>query len=137
MIHFLVEVFEWQMAGAVALQRLLASIVLEEIQSMGHLKGLKSKRSGDDVYVGAGKLSISVAAKTQMGVAIHLAVNVTNRGTPVQTACLKDLDISAEAFAKKVLKRFQSEYASLIDATFKVRPVHTWIPKITKPRKSR
>lgn len=135
MLHFLVEVFDWSMTGAVALQRLLAASVGEELQGhLGSKKGASSTlqitRRGDDLYWGAGKLSISVAAKSPLGAVIHFAINISNKGTPVKTAALCDLNIESEsqvlAFAKNVLKKFQSEYASLIDATYKVKPVGTW-----------
>lgn len=137
MLHFLLEVFDWSMTGAVALQRLLAAIVFEEVMTMAKNPQFRIKREGDDIFVGKGKLSISVAAKSPLGCVIHFAVNVSNKGTPVETACLKDLGISAELFGKKVLKRIQSEYASLIDATYKVRPVTTWEYKTARSSKRR
>jgi hypothetical protein len=48
-------------------------------------------------------------------------VNITNEGTPVRTASLDDIDFSPEDFARKAMKKFSDEVASIDSATTKVR----------------
>jgi uncharacterized protein len=123
MVHFIIERFETQLFGAVALQRLMASIVMEICREHVADNDVASqfRRDGDDIFFGPGKLSISIATLTPMSALIHFAVNVTNDGTPVRTASLEDIDFPAEAFARKVMKRFADEVVSIETATVKVR----------------
>ena len=51
---------------------------------------------------------------------IHFAINVSNDGTPVKTACLKDLEIDPIEFGKKFLSVYQEEYTDIVRATKKV-----------------
>jgi hypothetical protein len=147
MVHFIIERFETQLFGAVALQRLMAAIVLDLVRervakalpnaiaaaaadsktskaSVGaHAKLIAAdiRRDGDDIYIGDGKLSISIATVTPVSALIHFAVNVSNKGTPVKTASLEDLGIDAKKFANDVMKRVVSEVESIETATVKVR----------------
>jgi hypothetical protein len=145
MVHFIIERFETQLFGAVALQRLMASIVLDLIRErVAHAlpgavdaAGAKApatdagahaaliatdlRRDGDDIYIGDGKLSISIATVTPVSALIHFAVNVSNKGTPVKTASLEDVGLDARAFAEEVMKRVVREVDSIETATVKVR----------------
>lgn len=123
MVHFIIERFETQLFGAVALQRLMASIVMDICRE--HVGdndvAAQFRRDGDDIFFGPGKLSISIATLTPMSALIHFAVNITNDGTPVQTAALEDINFPAENFAKHVLKRVTDECLGIDSATTKVR----------------
>ncbi len=123
MLHFIVEIFHQNLFSGVSLQRLFASIVKDEIMEMMTVKKSKFKlfRDGDDIYCLDRKLSISIASQSVLSTQIHFAVNVTNEGTPVKTLCLKDLKIEPEILAKMILKKFQTEYNSIVAATMKVR----------------
>ncbi len=151
MVHFIIERFETQLFGAVALQRLMAAIVLDLVRERvakalpgavtaatserassakaeaaaagAHAKLIATdiRRDGDDIFVGEGKLSISIATVTPVSALIHFAVNVSNKGTPVKTASLEDLGIDAKAFAKEVMARVVREVESIETATVKVR----------------
>ncbi len=123
MVHFIIERFETQLFGAVALQRLMASIVMDVCRAhVGDAaKAARFRRDGDDVFFGDGKLSISIATLTPVSALIHFAVNVTNDGTPVKTAALSDFAYDAKAFAKEVMKRVVEEVESVETATVKVR----------------
>lgn len=123
MIHFLVEIFDTKLVTAVALQRLLATIVRDEIYKLSLYKPLEIRREGDDLFLGDRKLSISVAAQSPLSCLIHFAVNITNEGTPVKTGSLTDLSVDPVVFAKNVLSEFQKEYKSILEATYKVLPV--------------
>jgi hypothetical protein len=123
MLHFIVEKFDCTLLAAVALQRLLASIVKDEIQASAPEKTLASSmiRDGDDLFVNGKKLSISIATQSPVSSLIHFAMNISNEGTPVPTLSLEDLRLDPQALAVKVMERFSAEVVSAIDATHKVR----------------
>jgi hypothetical protein len=121
MLHFMIEFFPANLSFGVMAQRLLASIIKDMIAAQ--TTGLKLIRKGDDIYIGAGKLSISIASVSAVSTLVHFAVNITNKGTPVKTASLEDLKIKPDVFAKEVLKAFSTEFEDVIWATQKVKPL--------------
>ncbi len=126
MVHFLVEKFQATLPEMVALQRLLAAIVIDVVvEKERGVPRFHIRRQGDDVYLimpdGAGKLSISIATVSPSSGLLHFAVNVTNDGTPVKTAALEDLRFAAREFAELVLKAFAEECISIREATMKVK----------------
>lgn len=121
MMHFIVEVFERDLFAGVALQRLLASIVRDQLQV--HADQVLT-RDGDDIYLEDRKLSISIATRSPVSTLIHFAVNVTNEGTPVKTLSLEDLKVDPKTFAEMIMQKFAAEYESILKATQKVRPVN-------------
>ncbi len=124
MVHFIVEKFDSSLLAAVCLQRLLASIVRDYLMEKAGERELAGTlyRSGDDVYARArAKLSISIATQSPVSSLIHFAVNVTNKGTPVKTLSLEDLDVEPKKFAMDVMKRFTREVETIREATMKVR----------------
>ena len=127
MLHFIVEIFPAQLLAAVSLQRLLATIVKTELEKLILKKNKMAKiqfvRNGDDLYFGIQKLSISIASSSAVSSQIHFAVNVSNAGTPVKTCALKDWEISPIDLADAVGNAFSSEYADIVFATQKVKPL--------------
>lgn len=124
MLHFIVEVFNQNLFSAVTLQRLLASIIKDEIEGrLGPKSSIQLKREGDDIYWEDKKLSISIASISVVSTQIHFAVNVNNKNTPVKTASLDDFKINVENFAKSILEKFSGEFDSIEVATMKVRPL--------------
>lgn len=121
MLHFMIEFFPANLSTGVLAQRMLASIIKDLITTK--VPAAKLTRKGDDIYVGAGKLSISIASVSAVSTLIHFAVNITNKGTPVKTASLDDLKIKPDTFAKEVLKAFASEFEDVMWATQKVKPL--------------
>ena len=123
MVHFLIEKFDTSLFAAVGLQRLMAAIVMQWLSSLAPNKGFASnlRRSGDDIYSGNKKLSISIATQSPVSSLIHFAVNVVNDGTPVETLSLKELGVEPERFAKDILQLFCEEVESITQATQKVR----------------
>lgn len=121
MLHFMIEFFPANLSTGVMAQRLLASTIKDLIHAK--VPSAKLSRKGDDIYVGNGKLSISIASVSAVSTLIHFAVNITNKGTPVKTASLEDLKIKSDSFAKEVLKAFSSEFEDVIWATQKVKPL--------------
>lgn len=119
MLHFIVEKFDSSLLAAVGLQRLLASIVRDELAA-GGAQGLV--REGDDIYSSdRRKLSISIATQSPVSSLIHFAVNISNEGTPVKTLSLGDLKVEPKAFAEKIMSKFCAEVDSIVEATHKVR----------------
>ncbi|MCK5578123.1 MAG: DUF366 family protein, partial [Planctomycetes bacterium] len=96
MLHFIAEHFELDLEKTILRQRLLVILAKEIIETKSR-KVLV--RQGDDLYVKNGKLSISIATLSPVSGKIHLGLNITNKGTPVKTACLKDLRIEPRSFA--------------------------------------
>jgi hypothetical protein len=121
MLHFIVEIFGPGLLGITLGQRLLCSIVREVANSA--IEGAPVKRKGDDLFVGKGKLSVSVATVSPISGLIHLGINIGRKGVPVEAACLCDLGIDHRWFAAQVIARFAEEVDSCVRASFKVRPV--------------
>lgn len=124
MLHFIVEVFNQNLFSAVALQRLLAGIVKDEIESRGNPRSsIRLHRDGDDVFWDDKKITISIASLSPVSTQIHFAVNVNNQNTPVKTAALDDFKINVNDFGKSILEKFSREFDSIEIATQKVRPL--------------
>ncbi len=125
MLHFIIEIFDRDLFSGVTLQRLFSSMVRDYLQTEAHavLGKHALERDGDDIFWGEKKLNISVAAKSPVSTMIHLAMNCTNRGTPVETCALEDLKLSPEIVAYDVMLKFQKEFESILKATQKVRPL--------------
>lgn len=123
MVHFVVETFDTSLIAAVALQRLMAAIVKDRIQDVAREGDLAATltRSGDDLYCGDAKLSISIATQTPVSSLIHFAANVTNEGTPVRTVSLTDLGVEPERLARDVLEALSAEFEGVRIATRKVK----------------
>ena len=118
MVHFIIEKFHTPLFAGVALQRLFASIVGDWLRER---TGCEIRRDGDDLFDGEGKLSISIATLSPMSTLIHFAVNITNEGTPVKTACLQDLGVNARELAEGAMARLIAEVESIETACVKVK----------------
>lgn len=124
MIHFIIEVFDRELASGVLIQRLFASIVKDLLVELSpELEEQSIVRDGDDLYWGDRKLSISIASKSSVSTMVHFAVNVSNLGTPVKTCSLEDLRVDPREFAVSAMDAFVLEWASVLNATRKVRPL--------------
>ena len=120
MLHFILEIFDQKLATAVLMQRLLVSIAKDLVFEKS---GVALVRKGDDLYLDDKKFNISIASQSTVSSMIHIAFNVTNEGTPVETLSLGDLKIEAFDFAKDFLQAAEAEYHSIKRATMKVRPL--------------
>ncbi|MEO0337065.1 MAG: DUF366 family protein [Pseudomonadota bacterium] len=114
MLHFIVELFGQTLPATIAFQRLVMASVRDTL-------GERVVREGDDLFVGEGKLSISIATVSPVSGLVHLALNISNEGTPVQTACLKDLDVDPVELADQVMDLVSGEWEELLLASQKVR----------------
>ena len=125
MLHFMLELFQSDLSRMVLLQRLLTSMVADRVRSelpSDHPGDVR--RSGDDVYVGDGKLTVSIATVSPVSGLIHLGINVDDRDTPVKTAALGPLGIDPGDFAGGLLSDLVTEVDAMRRAVCKVRPAH-------------
>jgi uncharacterized protein len=120
MLHFILESFGPDLDRAVFMQRLLVVLACEKLAARGAL-GLR--RSGDDIYLGRGKLSVSIATVSPVSCLVHFGINVTQDGTPVETAALRDAGIDPFDFAQDMLAGYAHEITQMARATTKVRSV--------------
>ncbi len=125
MVHFIVEVFNFNLLGVTALQRLLAAIAKDVVVRLSPEKKMTGdlRREGDDLWIGERKLSISVATVTPVSAVIHFAVDVNNEGTPVPTVSLEDLKILPQNFAVALMDSFRKEFLGIHSASEKVSHV--------------
>lgn len=121
MLHFIIEIFDRDLTTAVSVQRLMASKIKDLIECETQHR---IERKGDDLYWKAGKLSISIAARSPVSCMIHFAMNITNDGTPVKTCALNDLQIKPRPLAETIIKEFSDEYQDILIATRKVKPLN-------------
>jgi hypothetical protein len=120
MLHFIVEHFGERLEAGVLKQRLLIAIIKDL------LAPAQLVRSGDDLYLGDRKLSISIATSSPVSVMIHAALNIVSQGTPVKAAGLYDLgysDAGIEELGSKVCRLYAGEMHSVKMACCKVRGV--------------
>jgi hypothetical protein len=120
MVHVLIEHRGMSLRAAVLAQRLLVRLAAEWISCRA---GVTLVVRGDDLFVGDGKLSVSVATRSSRGALIHLGLNVDTEGAPVRAAGLRDLRIIPEEFAKAIGREYARELESVAHAVDKVRPV--------------
>ena len=118
MLHFICEIFGRDCFSAVGVQNAFVS----EIQNALLKRGVSVAKKGDDLFIGKGKLSISIATVSSVSALIHIGININNKGTPVLTSALEDHGIKYKEFALDVLSRMKKEYSRMILAACKVRP---------------
>ncbi len=125
MVHFVAEWFSHpDLLLATHRQRLLAAQAGEVLRELSPTATVR--RHGDDLFVGAGKLSISVATASPVSALLHFAVNATPGGAPVATATLAQLAVEPTTFAERLLALAASEQQSIAVARAKVRSKGEW-----------
>jgi len=120
MLHFIVEHFDLNLEKAIIKQRLLASIMKEEIFKAS---GTALERRGDDLFKDDAKLSVSIATVSPVSTLIHFAVNISSKNTPVKTVGFDDLGLDAQSLSPKVMERYTDELRLIEIAKAKVKPV--------------
>ncbi|MDA8213245.1 MAG: DUF366 family protein [Clostridia bacterium] len=121
MLHFIIEHFDQDLEKMVLRQRLFIAIISELLQAEG-VRGLT--RTGDDLFQGAGKLSVSIATLTRVSTMIHTGLNISSKHTPVKTISLQELGIlDPRGFAGKVMNAYAAEIEGIRMARCKVRGV--------------
>lgn len=124
MLHFVVELFDdGELLRAIYLQRLFSALALDTLRAQIPDPELAARlrRQGDDLFFDSGKLSISIATRSLVSTLIHFAVNVTNAGTPVETASLGDLGVDPDVFAPALLDALVGEHRAVNAARAKIR----------------
>jgi hypothetical protein len=125
MVHVVWESFAApDLLLAVHRQRLLTAQAREVLASLAPPHAVR--RDGDDLWVGGGKLSISIATVTPVSSVIHFAVNATPGGAPVATATLQQLGVEPRTFGEALLAALAGEQASIATARAKVRAKGEW-----------
>jgi hypothetical protein len=127
MVHFIIEHFDVQPADirmCYHRQRLLVMMVKELLEEIG----IKAHREGDDLYVGQGKLSVSIATCSVSSMKIHFALNLTSQGTPddVETVGLKEClpELTFEdicELSKAISNKYAREIADIKEDISKTR----------------
>ncbi|MEC7584540.1 MAG: DUF366 family protein [Planctomycetota bacterium] len=125
MVHLIWECFSTtDLWLAVHRQRLLSAQAAEVIR---HLQSdVVVARDGDDLYVGKGKLSISIATVSPVSTLWHFAVNASPGGAPVATATLEQIGVEPREFGERLLRRIADEQDSMTIARAKVRAKGEW-----------
>lgn len=121
MLHFIVEHFHFDLTHTIALQRLLISLIIEDIHDA--VPEVRLIRRGDDIFDDAYKLSVSIATSSPVSQLIHVGVNVSAKGAPVAAKGLLDYGLNAQAVARGVMNRYKDELNSMARARAKVRGV--------------
>jgi hypothetical protein len=119
MVHFIAEIFQLDLAEGIFRQRLYMSIVKEIVEK----KVAQIRRSGDDLFIGKRKLSVSIATLSPVSTMIHIGINVDPTGAPVPAIGLAELKINPKTFAQEVLQAIAREEESIDLARCKVRGV--------------
>jgi hypothetical protein len=127
MIHFIVEHLDCQPADmrlCYHRQRILVIIVKEVLGNFG----IKTKRNGDDLFVGARKLTVSIATCSISSMKIHLGINLTSKGTPEDVPTVGILEIgnalnydNINVFMDSVCKNYIKELSSIEEDIAKTR----------------
>lgn len=123
MLSFIEENFNSTLVETVYKQRLLVNITKEIIEK--EYPSVKIRRSGDDLYIGDKKLSVSIATKSITSSLIHFGLNIDSENAPVNAADLiKDVGVTdIKDFAKKILETYKEEVLDINLAACKVRGV--------------
>ncbi len=121
MLHFIVEHFHMSLSEGVARQRLLICHIQAALKKFK--PELTIQRSGDDLFDGDRKLTVSIAAASLHSICIHTAINIDSTATPVPTRGLDDYKISAMPFALDVMRQYSHECNEISLATRKVKPI--------------
>lgn len=121
MLSLLIEHFQADLRSMILRQRLLTA----QVKDLLAARGVHSvTRSGDDLYDGKNKLSVSIATVSPVSGLIHFGINMSSHNTPVPTRGLNDYGIEWQSFAQDVLKAYTAEEAGMQTALVKVR----WVP---------
>jgi hypothetical protein len=123
MLHLIAELFQVDLPSMVLLQRLTASLIADRVRASLDPMSPSVVRRGDDVYVGNGKLTVSIATVSPVSALMHFGINIDTRDTPVETSGLAPLGIDEQEFAEGLLSDLQAEIRAIIGAACKVRPV--------------
>ncbi|MBI4231128.1 MAG: DUF366 family protein [Planctomycetes bacterium] len=115
MLHLIVEHFGERLDGAVWRQRILVTLASELLRE----RRIGVRRSGNDLFVGRRKLSVSIASCGALSAKIHLGINIDPAGAPVPAIGLARLRVPARPFARSLLSDYAAECSSALRAQAK------------------
>lgn len=94
MLHFIVERFD--SPGSIRLAYYMQRLLVVCAKDVLFHHNIESIRSGDDLFIGMGKLTVSIASAGITSEKIHFGINISCNGTPkdVEVACLNGLGIT-------------------------------------------
>lgn len=123
MLHFLGEWFEGDLPLAVARQRLLIAGFADLVRDrLPPEKARELRRSGNDLFFGEAKLSVSIVTATPVSTLFHFGVNIDFAGAPVKAVGLEQLGIDPQELAAATLEAWGREWRSMEKARCKVAP---------------
>lgn len=118
MVHFIVEHFGVPLSAMVLWQRIFSRLAAD---TLAERCGRAVRVSGDDVFVGDAKASISVATASPVSALFHFAFNIRTEGVPVKAIGLCELSVPWRELATDLMARYQAEFADVRIACAKVR----------------
>lgn len=125
MLHLIVECFGAPLERMVLLQRLITSLACERLRcSLPAEVAATVTRRGDDVFIGDGKFSVSIATVSPVSGLIHAGFNIDDAGAPVKTSSLSRCGLDPALFATQLLEDLRAEVDGVIHALCKVAPAH-------------
>lgn len=124
LLHFIVERFDSpaSMRLAYFMQRMLVVCARDVMAQYG----IGSKRYGDDLFVGTGKLTVSIASAGISSEKVHFGINISCEGTPqdIRVACLDSLGITdVMGLAGEIASAFADEMNDIESDIVKTRPL--------------
>ncbi|MBE7706924.1 MAG: DUF366 family protein [Cyanobacteria bacterium SIG30] len=120
MLSFIIEHFDMPLEEAIFAQRMLVTIIKENLEKYG----AKIIRDGDDLFFDGKKLSVSIATKSITSSLIHTALNIVPTGAPIEISSLDEIGIKdVKKFAIDVMLCYSNEIKSIKNAFCKVRGV--------------
>lgn len=122
LIHIIVERFDSpaSMRLAYYMQRLLIVCIRDVLEN----HGIKTVRSGDDLFIDGRKLTVSIASAGVSSEKIHCGINITTEGTPddVRTAALEEFGVMEwKTLAKEISETFLHEIEDIEGDIVKTR----------------
>jgi hypothetical protein len=121
MLHLIGEHFQCGLREVNARLRVFASIVKETLE--GNAGDSAVERVGDDLFIGARKLSVAIATVSPVSALFHFGVNIDPAGAPVPAIGLQELGVEPRPFALDILERYTREDGQIEEAIRKVRGV--------------
>lgn len=121
MLHIIIEHFDNDLEKTICRQRLLICLIKEILET----KDIKIVRTGDDLYVGECKLSISIATVTPVSTMIHTGLNLRSDNVPVKSIGLFELGWEdgplLQLLAEQIGQAYVREMQGIREARCKVR----------------
>ena len=93
-------------------------------EELGKLKKTQFlHRTGDDLWLGNRKLSVSIVTATPVSVLMHVGINIDPAGAPVPAIGLAELGLDPTQIMRSFSERFLKEWNDMKWACTKVRPM--------------